>query len=362
MVNSMRNKYHISTYAGQHIFWGLLSMVWYRSLLFRRIPNCSYEQSILILWLLFASFIILGFLFTAPTHRNTMNLVITLLIPYEVYATISLGKYFLLGIYCSAAIGAVLSILLALWVLLAPIKQTANRKRTVMRRLYQTAVNTRVIVPTCLSSILVFCAITQLNGGIPVAMNALPSIDESVESETIANHIETLCLLQTETWAGLSSEERLSVMQVVANIERRYLGIFDALVVKTDVLEEGTVATYEDATNRITIDIGHLEEDSPEEILNSVAHECYHAYQHVLVDLYLDSSEEYRSLQVFNTAREYLDEYSDYADGGSTEQEFMEYYFQTVEITARAYADDAVGEYFTRIDAYLAASDNEETE
>ena len=291
-----------------------------------------------------------------------MNLIITLLIPYEVYATISLGRFFLTGIYCSFVIGAVLSILLSLLVLVAPIKQTANGKRTILRRLYQTAVNTRVVVPTCMSSILIFCTITQLNGGIPVAMNTSPSIDESVESDTIANHIETLCLLQAETWVGLSSEEKISVMQVVANIERRYLGIFDALLVKTDVLEEGTIATYEDATNRITVDIGHLEEDSPEELLNSVAHECYHAYQHVLVDLYLDSNEEYRSLQVFNTAREYLDEYLDYADGGTTEQEFMEYYFQTVEITARAYADDAVDEYFTRIDAYLADANNEETE
>lgn len=358
----MRNKYRISIYAGQHIFWGLLSMAWYRSLMFRRVPNCSYEQSILILWLLFASFIILGFLFTASTHRNTVNLIITLLVPYEVYTTISLGRFFLPGIYCSFVIGAVLSILLSLWVLVAPIKQATNRKKVVLRRLYQTAVNTRVVIPTCMSSILIFCTITQLNGGIPVAMNTSPSIDKSVESDTIANHIETLCLLQAETWAGLSSEDKLSVIQVVANIERRYLGIFDALFVKTDVLEEGTIATYEDASNRITIDIGHLEEDSPEEILNSVAHECYHAYQHVLVDLYLDSSEEYRSLQVFNTAREYLDEYSDYADGGSTEQEFMEYYFQTVEITARAYADAAVDEYFTRIDAYLAAANNGETE
>ena len=358
----MRNKYRISTYAGQHIFWGLLSMVWYRSLLFRRIPDCSDEQSILVLWLLLAFFVILGFLFTAPTHRNTVNLVITLLIPYEVYATISLGKYFLPGIYCSAAIGAVLSILLALWVLLTPIKQTANRKRTVLRRLYQTAVNTRVVVPTCMSSILVFCAITQLNGGIPVAMNVSPSIDESVESDTIANHIETLCLLRTETWAGLSPEERLSVMQVVANIERRYLGLSSALVVKTDVLDADTFSTYENVTHQITIDIGHLENDPPGETLNSVAHECYHAYQHALVELYQDSNEEYRSLQIFNTAREYLDEYLDYADGGSTEQEFMEYYFQTVEMTARAYADDAVDEYFTKIDVYLAASDNEETE
>lgn len=255
-----------------------------------------------------------------------------------------------------------MSIFLALWVLLSPMKQAVNRKRIILRRLYQTAVNTRVIVSACMSSVLIFCTLTQLNGGIPFAINVSQSINKSAESDSLANHIETLCLLQAETWEGLSLEERLSVMQVVANIERKYLGIFDTLVVKTDVLNEDTVATYENTAKRITIDIGHLEDDSSEEVLNSVAHECYHAYQYALVDLYLDSSEEYRSLQIFNTTREYLNEYSGYTDGGNTKQEFMEYYLQEVEITARAYADDAVDEYFARIDDFLATANIEETE
>ena len=350
---SGKNTYTKLGYLGEHLLWGLFSMICYRSLFFRSLPSLSAGQSRLFLWVLVAVLLPAGVLLSFRRHRNTANLTATLLIPYELYTAFSLGRFFRLGLWLSAGFAAALSTVLTVWVLRAP---AGPRRRSPDRRIRagQIAVNCRGAAALCMTPVLLFALATQINGGIPLGTDVRRAADDALDSATIANHMETLLCLQPDQWDACSLAERLSVLQVVADIESRYLGLPQGLTVRTDLLGDSTLGTYSYTACRITIDTEHLENDPPEEVLDSVAHECYHAYQRFLVDLYLDNDEQFRSLQIFRPVRDYAEDFANYTDGQDTDEAALSYYYQTVEISARAYAREAVTDYYDRISEYLS--------
>ena len=184
-------------------------------------------------------------------------------------------------------------------------------------------------------------------------MSTTPSTGQTLlEQDTIKNNVDILDQLWPNQWEKLSLSEKASVLQVVANIERTYLGLPHELRVKTDILDDDTLGSYNRISHQITVDAAYLEDESPEEILGTIAHECYHAYQHMLVDLYIDSDERYKELQIFYDVRKYAEEFSSYEDGGIDNENFHKYYIQSVEIDARNYAVDAVDDYYAKLEEY----------
>ncbi len=90
----------------------------------------------------------------------------------------------------------------------------------------------------------------------------------------------------------MSAEERLDMLQLLANIEAEYLGI-ERPVVTVSNLKEGTWGEYMGMDkNIIRIDAGHLVEENCEDILHTLFHECFHAYIAALTEKYPDTSGE----------------------------------------------------------------------
>ena len=168
--------------------------------------------------------------------------------------------------------------------------------------------------------------------------------------QTIDNNIDAILLLQEEEWANLTTQEKLDILQTVANIEAHYLGLPNELNVGTANLDENTLACYNDRTHTISIDLNHLENDSVYDVLNSCCHEAYHSYQHRLVDAYNAADENSRGLRIYKLAVQYGQEFNNYVDG---DHDFCSYYYQDCEIDARDYAEDAVYDYYDRIYEYL---------
>ena len=82
----------------------------------------------------------------------------------------------------------------------------------------------------------------------------------TVSDYTIENHKDELMLLDESKWYYLSVNEKINVLQVVANIEAEKLGLSNELNVGVDNLEkeslyEGTQGYYNDLTHTIAIDI-----------------------------------------------------------------------------------------------------------
>ena len=164
-------------------------------------------------------------------------------------------------------------------------------------------------------------------------------------------------LFSEEKWDTISMEEKVSAMQVIANIESRYLGLPHELTLIVSQLPSGTVACYNDRTHHIEIDVEHLEDASPLEILDSICHEAYHAYQYRLCDAYDCLDNEYKTLIDFYDATLYKEEFANYING---EDDMFEYYHQQCEIKAREYAQISTEEYEMWIDEALnpIAEDN----
>ena len=57
-----------------------------------------------------------------------------------------------------------------------------------------------------------------------------------------------------------------------------------------------------------------------------------------------------KGLQIYKSAVKYREEFGNYLDG---DYDFCAYYYQNCEIDARDYAEDAVDDYYQRIEAYL---------
>ena len=87
-----------------------------------------------------------------------------------------------------------------------------------------------------------------------------------------------------------------------------------------------------------------------EEVLNIVCHESYHAYQHCIVSALENADEESKNLRLFRDARNYAEEFCDYKSGDNG---FYDYYYQECEMDAREYAEEALLNYYKRIEEYL---------
>lgn len=337
------------SYRIELVFWTGLCMFWYRSVLFRPVLELSNRQSRLLLWALAVMGVLLGYLLSRHTRRNSWNVWMTVLFPYEVYTVLAYGKY--VPVLCRGVLWAalVLTVLYGLWVLLSPIRCPERRRAILLRRAGVVLMGGRSIFTLCALALLAVGMSSAMRGGVLLVPDRKASDGVQGEKDTIAGHIEELCRLEDTAWAGLAVEERLDLLQTVANIERTYLGVPHELPVGAGVMEEGILGQYNPVTNQIALSLDHLAEDDVEDVLDTVLHECYHAYQHSVVELYSQSPERYRQLQMFTSAREYVEELGEYEDG----ENFTAYYTQRFEADARSYAEMGVEDYYGRIEAYL---------
>ena len=179
---------------------------------------------------------------------------------------------------------------------------------------------------------------------------SLTQKSSTLSENTIESNIETLALLQDDTWSGLSMTNRIDVLQTVADIEAAYWGLPHKLTVITSLTSENILGHYIDHTHTITIGTNHLQHGNPRDILETLTHEAYHAYEYRLADVYEDVSNAHKNLRLLNRAKVYYEELSNYA---SSEDDPIGYLFQIVEFDSEAYSMAAVERYYDAINTYL---------
>lgn len=332
------------------LFYAIISMIWYKNLLFRCIPNLTYTESKWLLWLMIGVSI-LAYTLILDIHKWTgWTVVKALSIPYGVYTVIVYSKTVSSWMTIVFVAASIIAISYSILLLLRKIKNRKNKAKIIKHRLQRCSVGTQSIATVAL---LLVMGIVAVNGvfGNNILNSAKPAIAHNQSNpQTISNNIDTVLLLQEDKWSTLTTQEKLDTLQTVANIEANYLGLPNELNVGAANLDEDTLACYDDSTHTISIDLDHLENDSAYDVLKSCCHEAYHSYQHRLVDAYNASDEQLRELRLFKAAARYSNEFDGYADG---DNDFYTYYFQDCEIDARDYAIDAVEDYYNRIDEYL---------
>lgn len=353
----IQNLFDKIKFTAWYFSWAFLGMVWYKSILFRCLENCSFRVSKLVLWGFLIAFFVIGFWSKRMRERPSFDIFINLVTAFGCYTVL-----------CNFQIrgNTYISVLLGAAILSAAYAIDVISRRTKKKRCKKITYVEKIVTATQIFFGFGFALILLISGGNiffgTATMKAVtqPATASTVNEQTIASNIDTILLLQEDCWKELTVKERLNVLQTVANIEQRYLGISNELNVGAANLEENLNGKYSDNTHEIVINIDKLEKVSSWEMLNTVCHEVYHSYQHRMADLYYSSDEHLQKLRLFRKAAVYADELENYIDG---DDDFYGYYAQQCETDAREYAESAVEDYIYRILEYLeteAVGDEEE--
>lgn len=348
-----KNTMSVRSYIGWNIYWGVVSIFCFRRTLFKCIFECSYTQSKAILWGLFLILMFIGIRTTLKDRRNNFTILLNVSLPLTIFGIVSYRNFVPLLSTIAIYIGFILAATFTVMVLK---HKRPLAKNNFIRRLQQKSLKkmklkhsfhgSRAIIGLALLVAFFPIAINAFFGNSVLSSNVSPSKGIQTETWTVANNIDTVSNLIDENWTSLSEKQKLNTLQTIANIECRYLGLPHELNVAVAALDKNTLAAYNDDLHTIYINADTLESEEASEILDSLCHEAYHAYQYNLCEAYSSVDDKYKDLLAFYHVPFYIDEFSNYTDGNT---DYFDYYFQHCEMNARDYAKQAVDEYYERI-------------
>ncbi len=363
------NTFRKSEFISANVFWLVLCGLLYGMTLFRRIGNLTRVGS----WLVLAGFAA-GTCFIAirlqfRSYRNLLSIVANMEIAFGVYTLITYWRD-LSVIYMIAMLSvyAVLIVFNTITMMQGTISGGRMSPALFRFRVAYSVRMAHLLLGAFLSGFIITCL------GYQICFNHLSIVDPlrddegviqtsvfSKEEATFNAHLDKLLRLRQVAWIDLSLEDRLIVLQGLADIERDALGIpHDLTVVAPDNMRRSVGGYYNDSRHEIAIrkDIV-LNNKDLWYCVNAVAHEARHAYQYRLVDLYEGSENTNRDLLPMREAAIFEAEFRNYID---IEDDFEGYYNQKCEIDARDYADQRENEYRERIAEFLIATGRDATE
>lgn len=349
-----RNTLHGLEFVCDSIYWSALFFLFYHTICFRPVFALDYALSTIILIGTALIGTIGGILLTYKQRRNYVSIFCNTVLSFGPYCIMSFWhlKHTSLVIAGFVALGIVL--LYSITVLIGYIDAQVNGscKASIWQWIKSYFLSSRTLI----SFVLVFLLLDiglRLMLGLP--LNALKSdgsaseiSSANSEGETISKNMDIVLLLEEDKWCHLNTEEKLKVMKTIADIEANYLGI-EKMTVRTENLDEDTLGYYTDPNKTITLNLSYLSTVDAKTMLSVLCHECYHAYQHRLVELYNQVDEDAKRLLLFRDAAYYKDEFANYIDGST---DHIGYSSQWCELDSEKYAEDAVFDYYHRIYQY----------
>ena len=249
-----------------HIWWAFIAWIWYKNFLFRCLEMHSLKESRVILLVMILCCSAIGIVLEMKKQRNSISVIMNLLAGfglYTVFAYLPIKRRLILITFIVAAILTVLYLLL---ILCHKIKNRRKFKKIIARRIIRALSGARNIICIGLAMIMILIGINAVFGTSLLRPSVAPAKQSNVEEQTIANNMETLLLLREDTWKTLSAEEKINVLQTVANIEQRYLGLPNELNVGASNLREGLAGYYSDSTHEIIVSMDCLLNDLPESL------------------------------------------------------------------------------------------------
>ena len=342
-------------YIKDHIWYGLMGLLWYAVFLFKPIDGLSYTTSKIVFAVVVIGYIIYGIVEGIKKDTSEKSVFVNLVTSYGIYYMLTYffdNKTIILRVM-GIAIG--LSVLYGFLVLSQRVKKRRNREKIWIRRWKKILEAGRMFV-----SVGLFLLMLYFSGIRMYDMCIKPALKQTVEEiQTEPAYIvkmkenkEAILNLQEENWRSLNEKERLHTLQIIADIEASYFGIKDKLTVCTGKdFPNSTYGDYDDRKKKIRVNEKVLYHGTIDDLLTIICHEVFHAYSYRLIELYENTEEEWRSLIMFDKVEDYIKEFANYEDG---ENNFMAYYNQVCEQEARNYAKQGVEKYYNFIkDCFL---------
>lgn len=279
-----RNTIHPQKFIGDHLLWLITAMLWYRGVLFTAIPGMTVKQSKIILWISALVLVAFGYIITMKKRRNNVSLFTNILLPYELYAVVTYRTYLPRLVWCSVLLAGILSLAFIILGMLPTAHSEQQSAEGWKRQIVHSLLGARTITAVCILVLIVPIGVSKVFGlGLMTTKTPLVSSASEAEKWTVKNNIDMVRLLREEEWKELSPQQKLDVLGVVLNIEIRYLGLNHEVYLKSSVLNGETAAHYNHKDHEIVIDLGQLKTASAADVLDSLCHECFHAYQYQMI-------------------------------------------------------------------------------
>lgn len=173
------------------------------------------------------------------------------------------------------------------------------------------------------------------------------------EERTIAANYDTLKVLSDENeFVNVKDvDARKEIFACAVDVESNYLGIPYEIIVQVRNLDEGIAAQYSDSYKTIAIDENYLKNCTAEELIKTAAHECRHAYQCQLIQLYEKIKDDEESMIFLEGKLEHVEEYmNEFKDYKTCDDSIEEYLNQYSEIDSYSYAEERCEQWRERFE------------
>ena len=169
------------------------------------------------------------------------------------------------------------------------------------------------------------------------------------DKDYLEENMKDIAKIEDKHWKKLGVQKKIDISQKIVNCEIKNMGLTHEICVGSADLEEGCLAYYDENHHQIIIDINHLKKSKGVEVVQSLIHECTHAYQYEQAILYQSMDKKSRNLLLFQNASIYVAEFTEYVDG---KQDFERYYNQKVEVDARKAGEKGARKYMKIVEKY----------
>jgi len=312
----------------------------------------SERASVILFTFVYVTSMILGTISTINNRRDLSYIYGNMLISFNMSCLLIQLKYFKTSTMIILAIWLGLCVFYFIKVITKKLPDNRIRKDIIKRRIFSILnVSRSLFVVASLLLTLLFTYQFRNTQGTPVVARLRPSHDATYTGGAhIISNIETLKNIDYPNWALLSTDEKLDLLQGIINIEAVYLGLPEAPLLRAGYLGDPNVlGDYNHKNKTIRIALDHLMsyELAGWRAVETVIHECYHSYQHYLIESIMNVDEKHMTLEVYRIVNEYRDYLTNHPHVD------LDYYFSSFESDARLYAGIASGAYIYHINNYL---------
>lgn len=143
--------------------------------------------------------------------------------------------------------------------------------------------------------------------------------------------------LHAVNWNQLAVNEKSQLLHKVILLESKELGMKPPKLEVVNLDTDKYLGLYNHHKKAITLNTYHLGRKDITESLNTTLHECYHAYQHSVMDIMQHMDKEiYDDNLYFQKAVEWIQARDSYNDDSKTQKDYMT---NALEVDARDYAE-----------------------
>jgi len=311
--------------------------------------NIYIEEINISLWWKYYTFILMTFTIIwniLPMRKSCNRDIFEIcfnLFPAEIFLFLIFAQwYFIIAIIIAATV-ILLNIIFCIKLNLDTAKKESDndfsdkefrRYKKAKQRFFVVSTSIFLVIPCCLSIFLFKLKPPQYKAEQELKIELLQKVTLEInKNDLLEENKELLQSFRKDIWENYSVQEKLSVIQVFAEVETKRLGI-PYIPIETEWFVSILLGRYSNENNNIIINLEYLDKSTPEDCLSTCIHEIYHGYQYYLINNTDWESGISQSI-LFDEVRQWRENSKDYKQASIENNEYEE---QPLEKSARAYA------------------------